>query len=343
MLNDPKMKPDVKYQIEYILNSLKRIHPDTLSAEGIKLDVGPSSGNGGQQMEATQRLSQYIYMQYYCKGTAPQLLNDTSNPDGTGTDYGAFLEKLRSANKAAESFGQGWIVHSVEKNGSIIAQKYNFLKRVMPGDYIKEGLGNVYPGDRVKIVARKEWAEENGSFYYVFGDTISDGDGMGLARVYINIHPEGSERLIGALNTCFNKYQIPFQFKCINHPSHYGRADSSVLYLEKRFVRAGLQALARAYPKIRQHIRTGVPLFCKELGAGIGFAENPPNPAESFGMSRSSLIAQGVMKAIASEERPDSWLDTVMQFIEDKNLSVGQFYLNPNASFPYQLIDFNQI
>ena len=331
------MKIDFKNQISSIIDACQFLPPKTLLVNGNSIQVDLLNKSAQRRNETVYHMGNLFYANFYCRGTVPKEENGLSGADDPAVpDAAEFLQQLQAANHSQDRFDHGWSIHSIDRDGGMLVQKWNFIRQVKPGEFIKEGLGGLYPGERVMIWLKKEWKEENSAFYYVFGNTLGDGEGMHLSRIYFNLKFSGSAKLIKSLTTHFNHHKIPFHFKCVQQPDRYSRTDSAVLYLSKRYANIAMQVLSTFYNDLKPHLNAGIPLFCKRLGKGIGFAENPPNSGDSFGMSRSNLLADGILKAIEKQISKKDWLQEVLHSIEANNLKVDKFYLNPKTEFPYQ-------
>jgi len=192
-------------------------------------------------------------------------------------------------------------------------------------------------GDVVDLLVLRDSQSLQPGFYFVFGETLaSDHDDAHLARVYFNARAEGMPWLIEAVTGAFNRYSVPFRMKCLSNPAAYDRTDSAVLYVSRRFFPMALRLLAASQEVLDHSLKPGVPLFSKELRAGLGAADDP-GTAESFGQSRVRMVCQGLMDAWegglrSQEER----LLAVARRFARQGLSLVRPYLNEGMSDVYQ-------
>ena len=285
--------------------------------------------------EIIHGLSTILYNDFYCKGTSFSEFNQVEGNKPLEVEEDKFLSELNSNNLSENKFNEGWNILNQEKNGSVLAQKHNFIRLQPPGEYIK-----MKGAHRIKIWNDKEWSRKSKGFYYVFSDTLGDSNGANQVRIYFNILPIGSKVLINNLTDFFNKHKIPFQFKCLKKTSHYNRADPAVLYIDKCYLNFSLRIIRLFYNNLKPFLRNGIPLFCKQIAKGVGFAESPPNIYESFGTSRVSLISQAIIKSSVENISQNNWIKEVLKNIKTHNLDIKKFYLNPQSSYPYKFIYF---
>lgn len=286
-----------------------------------------------------------IYNDFYITACQPgQHVTYDELPSNTEEEALAFLEQLQHANHTDEGFDYGWQLEAVEATGPYQAKKGNFLQTITAGDFISEEptYGQLYTGQKVKIYRRKEGNNPQDSFYYVYSQTIGDQLAANNVRIYFNTSPESVLPLIKGLTTHFNRFQIPFDFKCLKIPSHYShRTDTAVLYLNKGYANFGMNILARFVPVLSDEFSDGVPAFALPLGRGIAFAESPPNIQDSFGISRAKVIAQGIVQATEQHLPQEKYLGAVTDQLEQMGFDIGRFYLNPNANYKYKFLHIN--
>lgn len=288
-----------------------------------------------------QSLQQLIYSVFY---TRSPLKKNNSFP--SVTEIEEFIQELSQHNNSAEQFDPGWQIEHIDTAGNIIAAKGNYKRVIYPGEFVNESSFHQKPSvhTTVKLFARKEYRDLNSGFYYLFGNTLAEDNNELLVRLYFNLVPESAKKLLRVLSTCFNKYKIPFSFKCLYHPSLYNRADAAVLYFDKRYSRIVFRLLPGVYSTIQPMANANIPLFTKKIAPGIGFAENPANPEESFGTHTSKMIAQGIMHCFTNNLTPDKWYGEIIGNIEKRHgyKDVELLYLNPGTAYPYEFpkIDF---
>ncbi|MBC7776574.1 MAG: hypothetical protein H7246_14160 [Phycisphaerae bacterium] len=257
----------------------------------------------------------------------------------------SFLAQLRAANASAERYDCGWTVEEIEQTGNILVRKGGNKRHTYAGDFIREhfGHGPLQRGEQVNIRVMPEYGAEPEShdvFYHVFGETLLDNNNSAIVRLYFNLGPEGAAPLITLISNQLNAYKVPFQFKCLNHPSLFTRSDSAVLYLDKRYFEIVSELLSKGYAGLKQWLKPTLPMFTKILAPGIGFAENPFSANESFGTSRCKIIAQGIVDAWKDKQPKDQWIGFILKNIQKNFLLPEAMYLNPNSKYPYHFPHF---
>lgn len=282
-----------------------------------------------------QALESLIYSAYYNKNTA---VAATTPP--AYTDIMSFMNNLSAHNTTVEGFDEGWTIENIDMQGQIIARKGNLKRSVYAGEFVSSTLFHQKPmvNAGIKLIARKEHKDPSAGFYYVFGRTQGEDNMDQLVRVYFNLQPAGAAALILLLTQHLNERQIPFSFKCLQHPFYYTRCDTAVLYFDKRYSPPVFDVLELIWPAIKGLLNVDYPAFTKKLGPGISFAENPLKADESFGTHCSKMIAQGIMNAYTKGQPPATWLAEIKHTIEQKHgyASMDALHLNPKTKFPYQ-------
>jgi len=256
-----------------------------------------------------------------------------------------FLSKLQKANCSSECFNCGWTVKEIEYRGNILVEKSGYKRYAYAGNFLRENFvqGPIQRGELINIRVLPDYgfdAETMGQFYFVFGKTLLDDDNSAKVRLYFNLKPEGAISLVEWISNNLNHYNIPFNFKCLKQPSFYTRCDSGVLYINKRYLGIVLNLLIESYHLIKTWLNIEVPMFTRLLTQGIGFAENPPSPNESFGTNRSKIVAKGIIDAWKEKHPKAVWLDSILHNIKNNFFNPETLYLNPNSKYPYRFPDF---
>lgn len=249
---------------------------------------------------------------------------------------------LSKANKSSEKFDEGWTVGKNENGGSLMARKGNQLVRLKPGGYLDVPSGNKSDETRrVRIYRPKEYSSIHDIFYYAYGNAIDDNNESEMVRFYFNSTFEGNRKWVELLTAFANEFAVPVIFKCLLHPYFYSRADTAVLYCDKKYAGLVYGLIDAVYPGIKKHMRNATPLFVYPLKKGIGFAEQPPNENESFGSHWSKIIAAGMMKAFEANTAKEKWFDEVMEHISVNHHypDTEKYYRNPESQYPYSFIN----
>lgn len=326
-------------QIKKIVDSLD-INDDQqfIFSENKYIITNPHQQKNITSKEIIEELTDFIYEHFYCNGSPqeqPESLDYYANQQLQQT----FITQLNDAIQTEESLSDGWKISEIGQNGMLYLSKGNHVRTTFPGEFIRSSFlsHEIKKDEMVKLSVRKKYSPNKNGFFHVFGSTLAEG-GVQIVRYYFNITPQGAPILIDNLTRQFNHYKIPFQFKCMNHPHLFNRADAAVLYVNKRYCNYAMEIFNKFYPTLDSHLKDEVPFFSKEIKKGIGFAENPPN-GDSFGMSRSRIIAQALFKATKKELPKTEWLGEVYDLFRQNNLAVEQLYLNPSSHFTYSFIN----
>ena len=256
-----------------------------------------------------------------------------------------FLTAVREANTSIETYDCGWVVEGIEHGCNVLVRKGGNKRYTYAGDFLRENFtqGQLQPGDSVNIRIVPEYDLLPGTmevFYFVVGETLLENNNSAIVRVYFNLMPDGVAPLVAWLSQTMNRYNIPFQFKCLNRPDLYTRCDAGVLYIDKRYFNFVSELLLGSYSIFKIRLKHQVPMFTRIIAPGIGFAENPFSPTESFGTSRCKIIAQGIVDAWKEKQSKDRWIDFILETIYANYLQPEALYLNPNSKYPYHFPDF---
>lgn len=292
-----------------------------------------------QQFE--QRLAQILYAQMYCG--IPEGKDMAALPKLGERD--AFMQTLSAANHTSETLDQNWKIYHLDSQ-SIWAEKNGKLRQAYSNSYIP-AIPNVQlaVNQFIHFVRQKENRHIQQVFYYVHSNQYMENDAPQV-RIYWHIKPEGAAPLIELLTHDLNEHMIAFNFKCLNHPSLYVRADSAVLYLEKRDFDYTLRVLKPNLNRLSDYLLDSHPLFTQTIAQGISFAEDPGH-GQSFGMYRCQLVAKALLNAYQYQqnhpeftERSQLNLNCILDIFQSKGIELPRLHLNPNSfSLPVEVPD----
>jgi hypothetical protein len=279
-----------------------------------------------EQNDAAQ-LTEVLYSRCYTRS-----ILDAAPPEASPkADLAA---ALAFANQSRAAWVEGWKIDQVLGDGRIIARKNGAARCFLPGDYITHrGLGNgPEEGSEITVYAAAGTTELQPTFYYAFGETVADSDPTGTTlRFYWNIQPEGAPRLMETLTREFNRFQLPFRFKCLNEASYFPRRDAAVLYIDRRYYPITAMLLERVHREVRPWLNESTPLFAKSLAHGLALAEDP---GDSFGKHRCAILA-GAMAA-SQQKAVGERLAEVRRHFEERGLSLDSPWLNANSQGQYE-------
>ena len=211
-----------------------------------------------------------------------------------GAADGDLTAALTAANAGRAAWDEGWRIDQVLDGGRILARKGGAARTFLPGEYLTHrGLGAGPAGEKpVSIFLPEGSAEMQPGYYHAFGETAGEfEEGERVLRFYWNVSADGAPRLMEAVTRDFNRFQVPFQFKCGNRAGHYPRRDAAVLYLHGRYYAMAALLVERVHAGIGAWLNAGTPLFARRLADGLGFAEDP---GDSFGQNRAKILAEAM-------------------------------------------------
>lgn len=285
-----------------------------------------------------EKVQAYIYQYFYSTGTVDpdmSLLKKYGNFVPRPNEQKQFMAHLSSYNNSINRYDLSWDVRDVFSD-RILVVKNGQSKEVLHGDYISaRGASQVTIGEQVSVFNKKEDLHLQQYFYYVFGNDQPNGNEE-LIRFYFNFKSSEIHLLIDKLSTSFNKYELPFAFKCLNHPDYYKcRSDAAVLYLEKKYHHLGWRLIKRFYDDLADYFLEETPLFTYKVMPGLGFAENPGKQM-SFGMTKVSAISRVVLEEYITNKKCNN------QEIEDilslTGTDIRKTYLNPDSGIDYPFV-----
>jgi hypothetical protein len=255
-------------------------------------------------------------------------------PDGRGSETLDLTPILETANSCRASWDEGWKIDQLLSEGRILARKGGAARAFLPGEYlVHRGIGSgPKAGARVSIFLAPGAAEVQAGYYYAFGATVSEfEENERMVRFFWNVTPDGAPRLMETITREFNRFQIPFRFKCASRASEYPRRDAAVLYLHPRYYPIAALVVEAVHAQLSPRLNPGTPLFAKRLADGLALAEDP---GESFGENRSKILAAAMA---ATHGKPvEERLAEVQRQFEQRELSLEQPWLNPGSTDCYQ-------
>jgi hypothetical protein len=282
------------------------------------------------------KLAAIIYNRCYTASIL-DLQAPTPSRSRFGSDLGDLTPMIEGANRSRASWDEGWKIDQVLGDGRILARKGAVARAFLPGEYLTQlGVGSgPKAGVLVNIFVAAGSAELQPGFYHAFGETVSEfQEDEQTVRFYWNVTAEGAPRLTEAITREFNRFQIPFRFKCASRSSEYPRRDAAVLYLHARYYPIAALEVEKVHAQVSPWLAAGTPLFAKRLADGLAFAEDP---GESFGENRSKILS-AAMVASHGKTTDERMVEVRRQF-EQRGLSFDQPWLNPGSvdryAFPF--------
>lgn len=309
---------------------------------------GENSGEEPQLIaNLTSQLSSVIYGAFYVKGEVkPKAMQDWEQlhfHPGQEQDM-AFIEELSKHNQSREQLDKFWRVYALDQQGNAYVEKNGEVRPLQAGTYEFANVGetSLAVNSIVHIKQTREYRELQPTFYHVNSAALMPA-GEEIGRFYWNIDPEGAKYLVEEISGVFNRYGVPFMFKCTNHPDRYTRTDGAVLYILRKQFRLASRLLRLALPRLKPYLKQGVPLFTRHLVDGLSYAEDP-GMNQSFGMSRSKIIAEGIVRAYRlRHNHPTAQYREILKAFKQNGLDVRKPYLRPNSHWSYDFDFFSQL
>ncbi|HUB82430.1 MAG TPA: T3SS effector HopA1 family protein [Bryobacteraceae bacterium] len=254
-------------------------------------------------------------------------------PTGSAAAPRDLSADLAAANQSRSRWWKGWRVEQVLDDGRIVAARNGAERAFLPGEYVAyRGIGTgLAKGEPISVFSAAGSSEIQPAFYYAFGEAVADFEWTGATlRIYWNVQPEGAPRLMAAVTREFNRYQIPFRFKCLNAASSFPRRDAAVLYFDRRHYRLAALLVESIHREVLPWLSPGTPLFTKPLAPGMALAEDP---GASFGMHRCAILAEAMA---ASPGKPvEERLAELRRCFAERGLCFDSPWLNANSAETY--------
>ncbi|HET9210182.1 MAG TPA: T3SS effector HopA1 family protein [Thermoanaerobaculia bacterium] len=275
-----------------------------------------------------------IYDEAYCRPLGSRIEPPASSA--------SLLEALSAANAGRDRWESGWTLAQRMPDGHVMARKGELASVFAPGEFAAAQGGAPSPGAPLHVLFPRESRTQQPGFYVANGEQPAPfGADSRMARVYWHVAEEGAVPLTHAVTALLNRYQVPFRFKTLAYGGVYTRADAAVLYFAARYWQIVARLLPAIREEVRRHLRPDIPLLTWRLYDGVGLAEDPAT-GESFGMSRSRLIAQAIWDAYARGQQSEEsrMAELAIQF-ERIGLSLDRPHLRAGSADIYS-IDFEE-
>jgi hypothetical protein len=239
---------------------------------------------------------------------------------------------LKQVNTTTDEWDRGWKIYQMAASGKIFVQKAERSRAALAGAYASETMKShgLQIGDLVSLRVYSANSELQAAFFHSFGRQLADQfDDYSAVRLYFNIDAESAATLLAELSSLLNQYYVPFHFKTLVDSRQYGRADSAVLYIARRYYQFVVSLLAHLPALLGSGLHDPVPMFCQRIMRGVGVAEDP-GTGESFGMHRCRVVAEGLVAAWEDGlQTIDERLKSIENRFEIYDLILEKPYLNP--------------
>jgi hypothetical protein len=280
-------------------------------------------------------LRRVIYYQCYARPFQGSVAGSDAEASVADESDAAFVAALSRANQSRFRWDPFWEIYRISHDGEIQVRKGDTHRLAVPGEYSFDAGPGIRPveGNLVSLQMLPHSLTCQPHFYFCFGEELNDRfDAFHLVRFYFNIEHSDAAALIEALTGELNRFQVPFEFKCPTSPSSYDRVDTAVLYIAPRWLQITSRIVAEISANVLPHLQPIVPLFCRMVWPGIGFAEDPGN-GFSFGETRCGLIALGMCRAWKKSSEPSAqdFLESIKEEFAASGISLIQPWLNPGS------------
>jgi class II lanthipeptide synthase len=309
-------------ELQSLVRSFRVHNSSTFTLWGQRHDLATTTDDTGLVRDATHEasthLSNVLYSRLHCRVPI-------AAEWGTFTDWiGArdFTDRLSEANCGRGTWQAGWAVRDNSDNGRVIVEHHDIRFSVATEDV--RTVTNPQATEATAFVRLpKEYREWTPGFYFALGDADDVCDIEPLVRLYWHIRRRGAVRLTASVTETFNRAGMSFQFKIVNDPLRFHRADAAVLYLPRRSYGDAAPLVRSVYREARPDLRTPVSAYAKQLAPGLAVAEDPGD-GSSFGHHRSRIIASALVSpaslaATSDDERIDAVVDCIRAAAVDPN------------------------
>jgi len=287
------------------------------------VELGPSSCGDWEGPSVRRvflaRLGEAIYTRFYLTG-GRRLGWSSPAPRPWLT---SFSRSLSRANAGVTTLLPGWQV--IGDDGQFVVVERDDLRLwARPEEVIDDGNGVV----QLRVPVDLEGASPG--FYCVRGTTPPRTTGP-VDRFYWNVRPSGAARLIRTATERLNHLGIPFVIKVIADPEAFGRTDAGLLEVAHADREVVLPTVRVLYARLGGDLDPPTPAFTKALAPGLAFAQQP-TAGESFGTSRSVLVAEALVAAYErGHHTTDGRLAAVRRTFDAAGLDLDRPHLAPNA------------
>lgn len=266
-----------------------------------------------------------LYADFYLTGTPAPV----SAPLAWRLDTGevAAVGDLSAANVGAGSPQPGWRV--VGPDGDrVVVERDGLRLWARPDALVPADAG---PGAGVALVGPKERLGHSEGFYVMMGDAGNAGGAPAIDRLYWHLRRDGAVPLVAAASEALNRAGVPFRLKVANNPRGFRRCDTAVLYTAREDRERALGLAVAIHARLGGRVRDAVPALTLRLAPGLAFAEDPGG-GESYGASRTRLVARGVLEAWrAGEGDARAQAARVEAAMADAGIDIGRPYLGPGS------------
>lgn len=335
------MSSPYRDQVSAALNAIRILSPTAYSWFGRRSQPLPRALRA--QLDAqgaaeclTVGLHHQLYADFYTLGGAAPVTDSLAKPGPGPIEEHTRL--LSRANCGTRYWDRGWTIVELPATGLVTAAKGGF-RLLADFTNVEPTPGTQAIGRTVALRFPKEELATSPGYYIAAGGDSLAGEGADLFRLYWNISADDAVWLMRHLTAALADADVAFRFKTLRDPSAYRRADAAVLYFRRADAEAVGGIVDALYPRLPVGLNPPVPALTLRLAPGLGFAEDPGG-AQSFGLHRCRLVAEGAVRALQSgavsvRER----LEIVETRFLEEGIPLDRPYLN--AQSPDLLFSFS--
>lgn len=249
------------------------------------------------------------------------LINNDNQVSFSNTDSENFANKLITTFKEVNTTHYGWQLTDYIGDKEAIIIKRGRERRIKLAEL--KALAPIKLGSIVSFTMSNCNFINDNFFFHIRGNYIEGDNDFVTMRYYFNLNPKYVNDFLICIYNVFNKYQIPFHFKCIAELKNYYRKDNGVLYVSRRYFQIINEILKLIYSEIEHFINPEKVLFTKEFVKGISYAESPLNN-ESFGYTR--------CRDIVTASTAMSFENLLIE-LTNMGYDLENFHRNPNSYY----------
>jgi hypothetical protein len=277
-------------------------------------------------------LKNRLYADFYCPGVARPSVEMTAPRTGT---MSAFLRSLSEANCGSGSRDPGWKVLGSDGPFEVV-ERLGLRIWAHPTEVTAQASATQPTDATVALTMPKELFRLSPGFYMALGDCeFPEAETSNQIRFYWNLGANAAIPLMQSLTKRLNQRRVPFRLKVIDHEAGYSRTDAGVLYSQREAFTEVSGAVEETYNELNHWLKSRTPAFAQELAPGLGFAESPSDPNESFGTARCEQLAEGILRA---QERHAADPEVRMSIVEacfvEAGVSLDTPYLRGTTPSP---------
>jgi HopA1 effector protein family len=239
---------------------------------------------------------------------------------------------LAAANPGHGRREAGWECVRVLPDAGVVIVRKRGLQVMAEAVRVRAAdLGSVRTGAPLVVDTPSGSMNRSAGYYVAHSDADLD-YGAPLARLYVDVSPDGAASVLRQVCTALNRCGLAFDFKVASDAAHFHRCDVAVLYAPRAAVANVWDAVRPVLAANAAMLRPPVPAWTRAIIPGVGAADDPAN-GTSFGMDRCHAVALGLVRA-ASAPRDERLAAVTAAFVE-QGIDPVSPHLTLGADDPY--------